>query len=256
MNFELMKNRRKELGMTQQDLADKCGLSKNTIYNYEKGRFEPTMENIEILSKELNLSITDLLEKPGKEEIQTNYNQVIESMRKQTIDNIIFSFNRDKNFTLFHKQMVETLIDFIGDNYGYKIYYSKKFEKVLFIDFIKDNTFGVEKSLFTILLKNILTLIDTFLNTMENEDFQIYGLSLSNIFKYEGEFLEKETKKHNEFLKKCINNVTEGITEYKTKKVVDENGKTIEVFYESINPQKLQEKIEEIEKNKEGGSDE
>ena len=41
-----------------------------------------------------------------------------------------------------------------------------------------------------------------------------------------------------------------------TKKVVDENGKTIEVFYESINPQKLQEKIEEIEKNKEGGSDE
>ena len=61
MNIELMKQRRKELEMTQQDLADECGLSKNTIYNYENGRFEPTNENLEVLAKVLKVSIFSLL---------------------------------------------------------------------------------------------------------------------------------------------------------------------------------------------------
>ncbi len=61
MNIELMKNRRKELGLTQQQLADLCGLSKNTIYNYENGKFEPTTENLEIISKKLKIDITELI---------------------------------------------------------------------------------------------------------------------------------------------------------------------------------------------------
>ena len=35
MNIELMKKKRKELGLTQNELAEKCGISKNTIYNYK-----------------------------------------------------------------------------------------------------------------------------------------------------------------------------------------------------------------------------
>ena len=61
MNIELLKSRRKELGMTQQDLADKCGLSRVSISNYESGKSEPTKESLEILSSILNVSENDLL---------------------------------------------------------------------------------------------------------------------------------------------------------------------------------------------------
>lgn len=37
MNNLELKNRRKEIGLTQQELADLLGVSKNTIVNYEKG---------------------------------------------------------------------------------------------------------------------------------------------------------------------------------------------------------------------------
>ena len=61
MNIELMKNRRKELGMTQQELAEKCALSRVSISNYEMGKSEPTKENIEILARVLGVSENDLL---------------------------------------------------------------------------------------------------------------------------------------------------------------------------------------------------
>ena len=80
MNIELMKKRRKELGMTQQQLADKCGLSKNTIYNYENGKFEPTTENLEIISKKLNVDITELIGKDLSFDF-LNYDDVKKKMK-------------------------------------------------------------------------------------------------------------------------------------------------------------------------------
>lgn len=87
MNVELMKKRRKELGMTQQDLADKCGLSKNTIYNYENGRVEPTKENIEKISKVLSVDTLDLvLENKPILPKDKNFDGVIALMQAKLLD--------------------------------------------------------------------------------------------------------------------------------------------------------------------------
>lgn len=86
MNTELMKNKRKELGMTQQDLADRCGLSRVSISNYESGKAEPTMDNIELLSKVLNLDIIELLLSDKTNFLpDQNFGGLIEKMQENLI---------------------------------------------------------------------------------------------------------------------------------------------------------------------------
>lgn len=87
MNTELMQRKRKELGLTQQGLADKCGLSRVSISNYESGKAEPTMENIGILSKNLEVEIFELL---TVEDIYLeNIKELEEEMRKDLLGLII-----------------------------------------------------------------------------------------------------------------------------------------------------------------------
>lgn len=60
----IIKNRRKELGLTQPHLADLAQVSVNTVYKIENGEANPTIEVIEkiidILGMEIKLEIKDL----------------------------------------------------------------------------------------------------------------------------------------------------------------------------------------------------
>lgn len=257
MNVELMKNRRKELGMTQQDLADKCGLSKNTIYNYENGRVEPTTENLEVLSKELNLSIFELISSINTDKNINDFDFISKEMERKAISIISHSLSKDKNLIDFDSDnSAKELINLISDYLGFGIYYSEKFEKFLFVDDLNNKIYPVDKMVLIFLIKNILSTISTFDNTISKDNISVYGFNKLKMFESEVEFLEKKQKKDSDFIKKCKNNVTEGTREYKTKKLIDENGKTIEMFYERINNKKITEKSKEFKQNKEGGSDE
>lgn len=48
-------------GLSQQDLADKCGLTKRIISYYETNATSPPIDKIEIISKALDITIADLL---------------------------------------------------------------------------------------------------------------------------------------------------------------------------------------------------
>ena len=48
-------------GLTQQELADKCGLTKRIISYYETNATNPPIDKIEIIAKVLGISISDLL---------------------------------------------------------------------------------------------------------------------------------------------------------------------------------------------------
>ena len=52
-----IKQRRKTLGLTIQDLTDLTGLSKTTIVQVEKGSTNPTFEVLQKVFKYLNLEI-------------------------------------------------------------------------------------------------------------------------------------------------------------------------------------------------------
>jgi y4mF family transcriptional regulator len=58
---EDVKNRRKELGITQPHLAELAEISVNTLYKLEKGESNPSLEVLnklaEVLGMELSLSV-------------------------------------------------------------------------------------------------------------------------------------------------------------------------------------------------------
>ena len=57
----LIAERRKEMQMTQQELADKIGVTNKAISRWETGRGYPDVELIPMIAKELSLSVNDLL---------------------------------------------------------------------------------------------------------------------------------------------------------------------------------------------------
>lgn len=56
-----VKNRRKELGMTQEELAERTQLRQNYISRVECNKFEPTATVIIVLAKALAMSTDELL---------------------------------------------------------------------------------------------------------------------------------------------------------------------------------------------------
>ena len=58
---QTIKQRRKELGITQPDLAELAGVSKNTLYQLERGQGNPSLDIItklaEVLGMELKLEV-------------------------------------------------------------------------------------------------------------------------------------------------------------------------------------------------------
>lgn len=59
---EKIKFYRNKLNLSQEELAKKCNLSRNAIYNYEKNKRTPTISVLITISKALNISPTDLLD--------------------------------------------------------------------------------------------------------------------------------------------------------------------------------------------------
>lgn len=56
-----IKELRQERGLTQEQFATKCGLHKNYIGMVERGERNPSLINIEIIAKGLEISISELM---------------------------------------------------------------------------------------------------------------------------------------------------------------------------------------------------
>ena len=56
----LIRNRRKELGLSQVELAKKCGVSRQTVNAIENNKYDPTLTLAFNLAKELNTTVDKL----------------------------------------------------------------------------------------------------------------------------------------------------------------------------------------------------
>ncbi|KAF1297882.1 hypothetical protein BAU15_08230 [Enterococcus sp. JM4C] len=63
---EMIKGKRKELGLTQEELAEKLSVSRSAVSNWEIGRNYPDIQTLIILSKTFGVSIDDLLDEDKK----------------------------------------------------------------------------------------------------------------------------------------------------------------------------------------------
>jgi transcriptional regulator with XRE-family HTH domain len=81
---ELIKELRKEKGMTQKDLAYVLNITDKAVSKWERGLCAPDISLLEPLSKALNLSIVDLI--AGERIIETERIEEIEATTKSVID--------------------------------------------------------------------------------------------------------------------------------------------------------------------------
>ena len=56
----VIRNRRKELGLSQEELAKKCGVSRQTVNAIENNKYDPTLTLAFSLAKELQLTVDEL----------------------------------------------------------------------------------------------------------------------------------------------------------------------------------------------------
>ena len=53
-------NKRKELGLSQEELAKKCGVSRQTVNAIENNKYDPTLALAFCLAKELQVTVDEL----------------------------------------------------------------------------------------------------------------------------------------------------------------------------------------------------
>ena len=178
MNIELLKSRRKELGMTQQDLADKCGLSRVSISNYESGKSEPTKESLEILSSILNVSENDLLleDKVNFDFSEEKYKETFDFLSSAFTKKISDSLEkRFKHSNLDFKDIALNLTNLLNSLTSKQYIFSYTLKKIVAFDPSSDNhkTFEVSESEQYVL--NILSLTENLEKTnrssIDNDTF-------------------------------------------------------------------------------------
>lgn len=168
MNFELLKNTRKALGMTQQDLADKCGLSKTTIFNYESGKFEPTKENIKILASVLNVSENDLLleDKVNFDFSEEKYKETFDFLSSAFTKKISDSLEkRFKHSNLDFKDIASNLTKLLNSLTSKQYIFSYTLKKIVAFDPSSDNHKTFEVSELEQYVLNILSLTENLEKT-------------------------------------------------------------------------------------------
>lgn len=56
----IIRNKRKELGLSQEELAKKCGVSRQTVNAIENNKYDPTLALAFCLAKELQIAVDEL----------------------------------------------------------------------------------------------------------------------------------------------------------------------------------------------------
>ena len=82
-----MKRYRKQMGLSQEKLAEKAGASANYIAMIEAGRYFPSLPMLNRVAAALNIDSLDLFDKSGFEF------QNLELLRSEIINNIVLSVN-------------------------------------------------------------------------------------------------------------------------------------------------------------------
>lgn len=72
---DCIRSKRKDCNLTQQELADQCGLAVKTIQDIEKGRKNPSYITLSLLIERLGISPNSLF--PAKSTVKTNWQNTL-----------------------------------------------------------------------------------------------------------------------------------------------------------------------------------
>lgn len=110
---EILREKRKELNMTQQEFANKLNVSNKTVSKWETGRYYPDITIIASIAKVLNTTVEELMGADDLSKININENdikndeQIIKHKRNVVISisllsSVILLFINKIEFTIFN----------------------------------------------------------------------------------------------------------------------------------------------------------
>ena len=91
---ERLKELRKNLGLTQQEFAERLGIKRNAVTNYEVGRNAPADMVVSLICREFNVSETWLRTGEGEPFVQPSRDEAIETFCQETLRDEDDSFRR------------------------------------------------------------------------------------------------------------------------------------------------------------------
>lgn len=243
MNIELMKNRRKELNLTQQQLADMCALSRVSISNYESGKAEPTMENLEKLSKVLDIDITDLIEIKDYTKY-SDYKSVRKTIKRHLSMKIFNFLENDTMLKKFFFNSAEiyqllTLIELLHESY---FGWSEYFKKVIVYNEQKKETYFVDINKFIYAISSIILMIKRLDLIIFDENEKQIKANFEKILKIEDNYIFENKdiikEKYNYPGKNDINintlhRLLDGISEVQKKQEEQTNENVKNIFEKS-----------------------
>ena len=98
---------RKQLGLTQEELADKCGLDFRSIGAVERGERNLSLKSLNAIADALKVTPEFLLQKeepPTKEEKKALLHELLYTLDGENLENIRFIVQDAKNFLHYIKQ--------------------------------------------------------------------------------------------------------------------------------------------------------
>lgn len=160
---ENIKKYRKEKGMTQEELAQKCGLSKNGLWNYENNKRQPNIKTLNKIIDALGIKITDLIDNTisldERKKFTVNY---VKEMTENTLETITKQSKETEEIVKKSKELIdkytklENEFDFMVNTstglLGAIIYFinvtypNKKIDYVRIADDNKENTINIKEA--------------------------------------------------------------------------------------------------------------
>lgn len=193
--------KRKEKGITQQELAEKLGVSDRTVGNWENGRNMPDLSLFKPLCEELNISINELLS--GEELNTSEYQEKLEENIINTIDYGNKKNNKTNNFVgtllIILGIMISLCSMFVFKNDNVFCLISLVFGCLLYLNGIVNFTKGIKfltriifNLLFILIFMCSIYLIDYFcvINMHQVPRFAYSKISYENMIVYETFFYD------------------------------------------------------------------
>lgn len=99
-----IKELRKQNGLSQSELAEKCNLSKNAIWNYENNKRTPTISTLLNIADKLDIQASDLIESTNGINVLSNQLEIVNAINND-INNTINK--KDEEINKYNSNMNE-----------------------------------------------------------------------------------------------------------------------------------------------------
>ena len=88
---------RKKYNLTQESLAEKIGVTRQTLSNWESNITSPDLNQADLLCKELKINITDLIDNNLEVNVKDNSNSILNKLVNK---NVVLNFDYDNYYDI------------------------------------------------------------------------------------------------------------------------------------------------------------